>query len=300
MTIAELHQKYPIVEWIKIIRSFIPEDVSLPSNVIVIAPKYMEGLTDWLSHSITRDDGATTENLREFFVIKTILSNINNVDKTSRELYRNMMSKISSGTTEPPPRARTCVSQTSNRFGQLLGRYFVMKNFGGERERKQVSKFIDNIISSWSLRLQDVSWLDSETRTKALDKVSKLNHKEAYSIKSPDDRSPNSLDEYYAGVQVTPKDFYKTQQSGYKWTMKKEWSQIGQKVNKDTWYMDPHEVNAYYTSTFNEIVIPAGILQGTFYNSNIPQYLNYGGIGVVIGHEITVNNIFLFFSLTDI
>ncbi|GAA5809890.1 hypothetical protein MFLAVUS_003305 [Mucor flavus] len=287
MTIAELHQKYPVVEWIKLIRRFIPEDVSLPSNVIVIAPKYMQDLTDWLVNSASRDDGVTTENLREFFIIKTILANIGYVDKPNRDLYRNMIGKISSGTTESPPRSRICIGQTSNTFGQLLGRYFVMKKFGGERERKQVSKFLDNITSSWKTRLQDVSWLDSETRSRALEKVSKLKHKEAYSVANPDDRSPESLAQYYNGIEVIPKEYYKTQQSAFQWSLKKEWKDIGQKVNKDIWYMDPQEVNAYYTPTFNEIVIPAGILQSPFYDSDLPRYLNYGGIGVVIGHEIT-------------
>ncbi|KAI7885925.1 uncharacterized protein EV154DRAFT_427608 [Mucor mucedo] len=287
MPISELHQRYPVVNWIKLFRSFLPEETSLPEHVIVVVPRFLQDLTDWLANSVNSDDGVTTQNIREFFIIKTILSNIQNVDKATRELYRNMNSKISSGTTEPPPRSRSCISQTSNTFGQLLGRYFVMKNFGGERQREQVGKFMDNIKSSWSSRLQNVDWLDSDTRTRALDKVSKLNHKEAYSIVTPDDRSPASLEEYYATIQVNPRDFFSNQKSALGWSLGKEWEQIGQAVDKNTWYMNPHEVNAYYTPTFNEIVVPAGILQSPFYNSDLPQYLNYGGIGVVIGHEIT-------------
>lgn len=289
MTINELHQKYPVVNWIKLFRSFLPQETSLPDHVIVAVPRFFQDLTEWLTNSVNSDDGVTTQNIREFFIMKTILSSIQNVDKTTREIYRNMNSKISSGTTEPPPRSRTCISQTSNNFGQLLGRYFVMEKFGGERQREQVGKFMDNIKTSWGLRLQNVNWLDSETRTRALDKVSKLGHKEAYSIVTPDDRSPESLSKYYAAIQVDPRDFYSNQKSALGWSLGKEWEQVGQVVDKNTWYMNPHEVNAYYTPTFNEIVVPAGILQSPFYNSDFPQYLNYGGIGVVIGHEITVS-----------
>jgi endothelin-converting enzyme len=74
------------------------------------------------------------------------------------------------------------------------------------------------------------------------------------------------------------------------WLVKNYWKQIAEKVDKSKWYMDPQEVNAYYSSSVNEIVIPAGILQAPFYTSGLPQYLNYGGIGVVIGHEITASN----------
>lgn len=289
MTIAELHQKYPVADWLQMLRHLTPGDVSLPERVIVTAPRFLEQLTDWLVNSAIRDDGVTTQNLREYFVIKTIMANVGNVDKDTRELYRNMHSKIASGTTEPLPRSRVCVSQTSNTFGQLLGRYFVMKNFGGEPQRQQVAKFMDNIQSSWMQRLQGVDWLDYETRARAMEKVNKLKHKEAYSIVSPDNRSPESLHKYYADIQVDAKDFYSNQKSTLTWNIKKEWSKVGQKVDKNEWYMNPHEVNAYYTPTFNEIVLPAGILQSPFYHSELPQYLNYGGIGVVIGHEITVS-----------
>ncbi len=112
-------------------------------------------------------------------------------------------------------------------------------------------------------------------------------------------------------MQVNDNDHFGNQIAVYQAYFKKEWSNIGKKVNKDEWYMNPHEVNAYYSPNFNKvksrkildfsfthpfflpfqkkkIVIPAGILQSPFYNTELPSYLNYGGIGAVIGHEITV------------
>ncbi|KAI8087607.1 uncharacterized protein B0P05DRAFT_577930 [Gilbertella persicaria] len=287
MSIAQLHQNYPIVDWLKFFSSFTSEETSLPEHVIVTAPKFMQRLTDWLSNSSTRGDGATTESLREFLVIRTIMSNIDLVDETTRELYREMNSKIASGTTAPPSRARTCVGATSRAFGQLLGRYFVMKNFGGEPQRKQVANFMGNIQKSWSERLGEITWLDDETRAQAVDKVQKIKHKEAYSTIAPDVRSPESLGSYYAGVSVNTGDYFGNRKSARVWQTRLEWSKVSQEVDKAEWYMDPHEVNAYYTPTFNEIVVPAGILQNPFYHSDLPEYLNYGGIGVVIGHEIT-------------
>lgn len=288
MSIAQLHQNYPIVDWIKLLRHFTPNDVSLPERVIVTTPRFIQELTNWLVNSAAREDGATTQSMREFFMIKTILANVGNVDKNTREIYRNMNSKISSGTTAAPERSRVCVSATSSTFGQLLGRYFVMKSFGGEPQREQVASFIENIQSTWSERLNQVDWLDAVTRTEAIEKVKKIKHKEAYSILTPDVRSPNSLASYYADINIDELNFYANQKSAIAWDTKKSWDQIGQKVDKSVWHMDPHEVNAYYSPVVNEVVIPSGILQPPFYHSELPNYLNYGGIGVVIGHEFTV------------
>lgn len=284
----QLHQNYPVIEWLQLLRYFTPEQVSLPERVIVVAPQFLTELTNWFINSASRDDGVTTQSLREFFIIKTILANVGNVDKNTREIYRNMNSKIASGTTAPPKRSRVCVGAASNTFDQLLGRYFVMKNFGGEPQREQVASFISNIQSTWSQRLDQVDWLDAATRTRAVDKVSKIKHKEAYSTLTPDVRSADSLANYYADIAIDTLNFYANQKSAFQWYIKKNWNQLGQKVDKSVWHMAPHEVNAYYSPVVNEIVIPAGILQSPFYHSELPSYLNYGGIGVVIGHEITV------------
>ncbi|CEP10669.1 hypothetical protein [Parasitella parasitica] len=287
MSIAQLLQNYPIADWIQLFRHFTPNEASLPERVIVTVPRFMQDLTDWLINSAARDDGATTQSIREYFIIKTILANIGNVDKDTREIYRSMNSKISSGTTAPPKRSRVCLSATSNTFGQLLGRFFVLKNFGGEPQREQVASFIDNIQITWSERLDQIDWLDAETRAKAIEKVKKIKHKEAYSTLTPDVRSADSLANYYSDINIDVLNFYANQKSAILWDNKKSWSQIGQKVDKSVWHMDPHEVNAYYSPVFNEVVIPAGILQSPFYHSELPNYLNYGGIGVVIGHEFT-------------
>lgn len=174
MTVGELHQKYPIADWFRTLRHFVPNDASLPDNVIVTSPSYLKELTDWLVNSQTRPDGTSTQAIREYFIIRIILSNIHSIDKKTRDLHRETIGKLVNGATEAPPRSRECVASTSGAFGQLLGRYFVMKSFGGEPQRKQVSAFIENLLSAWSGRLKQSDWLDIETRTRALEKVNAL------------------------------------------------------------------------------------------------------------------------------
>ncbi|KAI8983425.1 hypothetical protein BDB01DRAFT_722562 [Pilobolus umbonatus] len=287
MSLPELYMRYPVINWVPFFRHLILNDASIPKNVIVSVPEYMANLTNWLTKSKNTDNEVTFNSIREFLVIRVILHNIDNLDQNTRELYRSMIGHISSGTTAPRSRSRVCLSLTSDTFGQLLGRYFVMRLFGGEKERMQVSQFLENIRGSWSDILPELEWLDQETKERAVEKVKKIKHKEAYSVVSPDVRSPSSLHAYYAAIEVNEQNFYFNQQSANKWETTREWYRVGQAVNKNEWFMDPHEVNAYYSPNYNEIVIPAGILQNPFYHSQLPEYLNYGGIGVVIGHEIT-------------
>ncbi|KAI8880647.1 zincin, partial [Backusella circina FSU 941] len=263
---------------------FVPQNVSIPDTVIVTTPQYFSRLNDWFSNA---DHSLQSKTLYEFFFIKATLSKIDMLDSNTREIYRIMHSKIGSGTTAPPLRVRECIGNTADLFGQMLGRYFVMLKFGGEEQRLNAAKMIDNIRSTWANRLDKIEWLDDVTRKRAVDKVNSIDHQEAYSIHTPDDRSPKALKEYYNGIIIDSGNYYENQMSGHSWFFKKEWSRVGQPVDKTKWYMDPQDVNAYYSPTSNQVVVPAGILQPPFYGDGLPEYLNYGGIGVVIGHEIT-------------
>lgn len=292
MPVSELQEKYKFIDWNLFLSHFTPNGAAVPESIIITSPRFMQALDDWFMNSDGNQNDVTARTILDFFTIKTILANVQDLDKDTREVHRAMTSSISSGTTAPPLRERVCITATSKAFGQLLGRYFVIKNFGGEPQREQAARFMDNIQEAWSERLDVIDWLDEETRTRALEKVNKIGHKEAYSTVRPDVRSPDSLFVYYANIDANPTSYYNNQKSTKNWELTQEWDQLGKNSDKDVWYMDPHEVNAYYTPTFNEIVIPAGILQNPFYHSDLPQYLNYGGIGVVIGHEITVRFFF--------
>ncbi|KAI9476258.1 MAG: hypothetical protein EXX96DRAFT_487084 [Benjaminiella poitrasii] len=283
MTLTELQKSYSVVNWRQLLQQFLPTNVTVPERVIVNAPRYMQPLSKWLST-------LPQPSLRDFFTVKLIMANIGRLDQMTREVYRKMRSKISSGTTAPPQRSRICLSEVNNNLGQLLGRYFILHKFGEdnpEQMRIRMGEFIHNLLTTWTERLKNLDWLDDETKTKALDKVSNIKHKEAYNIVHPDVRSSQSLADYYAGIEVNADDFYGNQKSMAYWNLKQEWDRVGQAVDKKIWYMYPHEVNAYYAPSFNEIVVPVGILQSPFYDQRLPLYMNYGGIGSVIGHEIT-------------
>lgn len=101
--------------------------------------------------------------------------------------------------------------------------------------------------------------------------------------------SPESLDDYYQGISSSPLKYFENHLSYRVWENKQSWSLYGMPVNKMRWAMNPQDVNAYYSPLINEIVFPAGILQPPFFDANYPDYLNFGGIGAVMGHEMTVS-----------
>jgi endothelin-converting enzyme len=104
--------------------------------------------------------------------------------------------------------------------------------------------------------------------------------------------SPESLDTYYKGISSIPDKYFENYLSYLQWDSKRTWELYGKPVNRLSWGMDPQDVNAYYNPLLNEIVFPAGILQKPFFDLEYPSYLNYGGIGAVMGHELTVCTIF--------
>lgn len=111
-----------------------------------------------------------------------------------------------------------------------------------------------------------------------------------YGTSEPDIMSPKSLVAYYRSVRTSPEHFFENYISYRQWSGRKAWELHGQKADKQVWQMYPYQVNAYYDPLMNEIVFPAGILQPPFYNVLKSDSLNFGAIGVVIGHELTVSN----------
>jgi endothelin-converting enzyme len=119
----------------------------------------------------------------------------------------------------------------------------------------------------------------------------KIVQKIGYGTSSPDIMSPASLDAYYRSVTAIPELFFENYISYRQWSARKAWELHGQKVDKQVWQLHPYQVNAYYNPLMNEIVFPAGILQRPFYNVLNSDNLNFGAIGAVIGHELTVSTL---------
>lgn len=143
---------------------------------------------------------------------------------------------------------------------------------------------INQVRKAFTKNLRNLDWMDAETREAAEEKANAITDM----IGFPDFiLQPSELDERYRDLVIKQYEYFQNNLRVNKYNLRKNLEKLDQVVNKTTWIMTPPTVNAYYTPTKNQIVFPAGILQGPFYDMDNPNSLNFGGIGVVMGHELT-------------
>lgn len=180
------------------------------------------------------------------------------------------------GATAQQPRWKRVVNTVNDMMGEAVGQLYVEKYFAGD-SKERMQKLVKDLQIALGDRIQQNQWMDDSTKTKALDKLASMIVKIGY----PDewrDYTPLNItkDSYYANI-------LKASQFEEAYLM----SKIGQPTDPTQWLMTPQTVNAYYNPSTNEICFPAGILQPPFFNVNADDAVNYGAIGVVIGHEMT-------------
>lgn len=143
---------------------------------------------------------------------------------------------------------------------------------------------INQVRMAFTKNLKNLDWMDAETRKAAEEKANAITDM----IGFPDFiLQPSELDERYRDLTIKQYEYFQNNLRVNKYNLRKNLEKLDQMVNKTTWIMTPPTVNAYYTPTKNQIVFPAGILQSPFYDMENPNSLNFGGIGVVMGHELT-------------
>jgi predicted metalloendopeptidase len=188
----------------------------------------------------------------------------------------NFNGKYLQGTTEMLPRWKRCIASTDRALGEALGQLYVAKTFTPQaKERARV--MVANLIAALREDLTTLSWMSAETRQKAIGKLEAYVRKIGYPDKWRD----------YEALQVSRGAYYNNAISVGEFDFKRNLVKIGKPVDRTEWGMSPPTVNAYYNPQFNEIVFPAGILQPPFYDPKADDAFNYGGIGAVIGHEMT-------------
>ncbi|MDX6288405.1 MAG: putative endopeptidase [Blastocatellia bacterium] len=188
----------------------------------------------------------------------------------------NFNGKYLQGTTEMLPRWKRCVASTDRALGEALGKLYVAKTFT-PAAKNRARMMVANLIAALRDDLATLSWMSQETRQKAIGKLEAYVRKIGYPDKWRD----------YEALQINRGAYYNNAVSAGEFDFKRNLVKIGKPVDRTEWGMSPPTVNAYYNPQFNEIVFPAGILQPPFYDPKADDAFNYGGIGAVIGHEMT-------------
>lgn len=180
------------------------------------------------------------------------------------------------GTKELLPRWRRCVESTDRQLGEALGQYYVQRAFPPAAKAK-AQEMVRNLIAALRDDLKTLDWMSPETRQKAIEKLDAITPKIGYPDKWRD----------YSKFEVGRVSYVENVIHGDEFEHARAMTKIGKPVDRTEWGMTPPTVNAYYNAAMNEIVFPAGILQSPFYDPNRDDAMNYGGIGAVIGHEMT-------------
>ena len=195
------------------------------------------------------------------------------IEKANWEFYR----KYLRGSEKQRPADERALATVNGAVGEALGQLYVDAKFPPEAKAK-AELMIANVIEAFKVRIQNLDWMGDTTKLKAIEKLDKFTVKIAY----PDEW------EDYSKMQVSAnKSYFENMTASREWSEQKSYSKIGEPVDKTEWGMSPQTVNAYFNPLNNEIVFPAAILQPPFYNYQADEAVNYGGIGAVIGHEIS-------------
>lgn len=180
------------------------------------------------------------------------------------------------GQQEQTPRWKQVLNTVDGSVGELLGKMYVDKHFKPEAKARMLT-MVNNLQEAYATRIQKLDWMSAETKTRALQKLNTFLKKIGY---------PDKM-KTYEGVVIRPDAYYQNVENASAYEYQYMISKLGKPVDRTEWGMTPPTVNAYYNPAFNEIVFPAGILQYPFFSDKADDAVNYGGIGSVIGHEMT-------------
>jgi len=185
-------------------------------------------------------------------------------------------SKTLRGQKQNKERWKRVLASVDGSVGEALGQLYVQKAFPPEAKAK-VMEMIDNLQYAYEQHIKSLNWMSEKTKEEALKKLAAFKRKIGYPDKWKD----------YTGLEIVRDNYWQNVKNTHRFEFERQVKRLGQPVDKTEWFMTPPTVNAYYNPPMNEIVFPAGILQPPFFNPNADDAVNYGGMGAVIGHELS-------------
>ena len=267
-TIKEVQDMVPAVNWTKYL-----SDLGVEKNldtIIVMQPKYMETLQEVLAEGDTKK----WQTVMRWATLNSAAGMLTTELETANwDFY----SKTLNGAKKQRPARERALATVNGSVGEALGQLYVDEKFPPEAKEK-AQEMIANVISAFQNRIERLEWMTDSTKQKAIEKLDKFTVKIGY---------PDEWEDYSELGVNADNGYYDNMVAVSEWSYKDNLSKINEPVDKKEWGMSPQTVNAYFNPFNNEIVFPAAILQPPFYNYKADAAVNYGGIGAVIGHEIS-------------
>ena len=253
------------------LKNYLKESGVNTDKVIISQIKYYENLDKFLNDS-------NIEVIKDYLKFHLISSASGLLSDKLAQRRFEFYGKYMNGQKEREKLEKRALYFIDGTLGEMIGKVYVEKNFPPEA-KENAKEMVDYILKAFRNRMENLTWMSEATKKKALEKLAKVTVKIGYPDKW------RNFDE----IVLNEKDsLYKQMEDISKWEYKEELKKVGKPVDKTEWFMSANTVNAYYSPSGNEIVFPAGILQFPFYDyKKSGTGSNFGGIGAVIGHEIT-------------
>lgn len=266
-TLAQLKELYPSIDW----EAYFPAVMGFeaPEKVIVTELKSMEKANELLSTLSERE-------MKDYMLWDYVSSASGSLSDAFTDTNFEF-SKVLSGATQQRPRWKRALGTVEGLLGDALGQLYVERYFPASSKEYMVG-LVEDLRDALAQHIMNLEWMSPETKVQAMRKLYNITVKIGYPDKWKD----------YTTMELDPeKSFYENRHNATMWHQNEMLKKWGKPVDKSEWGMTPQTINAYYNPMANEIVFPAGILQAPFFSPESSDAENYGGIGVVIGHELT-------------
>ena len=268
-SLEEIQKATPSLDWANLTKAL----GANTNEVIITTPDFMLALEKVFSESKPK----VWQNYLKWHLVRMASPYMNhalvqaNFDFYGKELQ---------GTEEMRARWKRVLTSAEGAAGEAIGKLYT-EEFFPEEAKEKANEMVSNILDAMGKRIQQLDWMGDDTKAKAMDKLATFTVKIGY---------PDSWESYAAlevDDNVETASYLTNVIAANNFQFRKNMDKLGKKVDRSEWFMTPQTVNAYYNPTYNEIVFPAAILQPPFYNYKVDAAVNYGGIGAVIGHEVS-------------
>ncbi len=266
MSVGELSEKYPHMGFETYLGAI---GAGNAKYVIVGQPEFLHEIDSIIS-------GSENHDLALYMKWNVVNSSLPYLFKEAEEIHFNMYGRKIRGQPSIEPRWKRAIGIIDACLGESLGKLYVERYFT-EESRHKMADLISDIMSVFSDRLKNLTWMGDTTRVLALKKFGKIKVKIGNPKKFRD----------YSTILIKPDDYLGNVRRSASFEVKRQMARVGTSVDPDEWMMTPPTVNAYYSPPDNEIVFPAGILQPPYFDPEMDDAVNYGAVGAVISHEIT-------------
>ncbi|MBQ7441118.1 MAG: M13 family metallopeptidase, partial [Prevotella sp.] len=266
-TVEQLQKDYPAINW----RAYF-DGMGLKGlkQVILTQPKVMAVANELMTKM-------TEQQMKDYFAKDIVLGATNCLSDEFAETAFDFFGRTLTGQQQRQPRWKRAQGYPNGLLGEAVGQLYVKKYFP-EESKVRMLKLINNLRKSLAKHISELTWMSEATKINALVKLNAFTIKVGYPDKWRD----------YSGLQIDPaKSLYENLKAASIYETQRNLKKNGKAVDREEWGMTPQTINAYYNPQNNEIVFPAAILQPPFFNPAADDAVNYGAIGVVIGHEMT-------------